>query len=326
MGQIKRFGRLEPVRLQLLWLHQAQFAGYYAASELGYFAAEGVDAIIRPRNTHQTPEEVVEYEQAEIGINWLPSLLHERSHGSGLINIAQLFQRSSMRLVAFKDSGIRGPQDLKGRKVAILAGGNQYEALAFLEKSGLERGKKIILFSEPLENGIQLLLDRQVDAAAVTIYHEYRQILDAGVPSDELVTMDMNDVKAAMLEDGLFAHEGWLTQPGNADLAARFLRASLKGWVYCRDHVEEAVDIVMKWKPEQGRAHQKWMLESVNSLIWPKEGTTPPLGKMEPDRFEETVARMRACGFLEERGIQDAYTHDVWMRAIEDRSEAEKAA
>ena len=175
------------VRLQLKWVTQAQFAGYYAAKAQGFYRAENLDVTIIP-GPDIVPEQVVA--GAELGIDWLPSLLSSREQGVPLVNIGQIFMYSGMRQLAFKTSGIKTPADLKGRKVAVWFGGNEFALLATLAKYKLDPQKDLTLVQQPFD--MNLLLQKQVDAAAAMTYNEYKQVLDAGVKPEDLVVIDFN--------------------------------------------------------------------------------------------------------------------------------------
>ncbi len=301
------------VRVQLKWVTQAQFAGYYAAKEKGYYDQENLDVTIQPGGPDIVPEQVVASGGAEFGIDWLPSLLSSRDQGVPLVNIAQIFQYSGMREVSFKDSGINTPADYKGKKVAVWLGGNEFELLATLKKYNLDKDKDIELVKQPFD--MKLLLDKQVAAAAAMTYNEYKQVLDAGVKADDLVVVDFNKEGTAMLEDGIFVKEDWLKDAKNRDIAARFLRASLKGWEFCRDKASECVDIVLKQSPTLGKDHQTWMMAEINKLIWgPPAPSTPP-GKMDPDAFKRTAQIALDFGVIKKAADDKAYTTEIYDMA-----------
>src|SRR5881628_4115822 len=202
--------------------------------------SEQLDVTIRPGGPDIVPEQVVAGGGAQFGIDWLPSLLSARDQGAPLVNIGQVFAYSGMREIAFKSSGIKGAGDLKGRRVAVWFGGNEFELLATLEKYKIDRNKDVTLVPQPFD--MNLLLQKKVDAAAAMTYNEYKQVLDAGVKPDDLVVIDFNKEGTAMLEDGIFAKADWISDAKNRDVAARFVRASLKGWEFCRDKPAECVD------------------------------------------------------------------------------------
>ena len=303
----------EPVTLQLKWVTQAQFAGYYAARAKGFYTAEGLDVTIRPGGPDIVPEQVVTGGGAQFGIDWLPSLLAAREQGAPLVNIAQVFAYSGMREIAFKSSGIKGPADLKGRKVAVWFGGNEFELLATLEKYNIDRHRDITLVHQPFD--MNLFVQKQVDAAAAMTYNEYKQVLDAGAKPEDLVVIDFNKEGTAMLEDGVFVRADWLRQGKNKEIAARFLRASLKGWELCRDRAAECVDIVLKESPALGRDHQTWMMAEINKLVWgpPAPKTSP--GKMDPEAFKRTADIAHRFGVIKKPAEPAAYTQEIWEMA-----------
>ena len=303
----------DKVTLQLKWVTQAQFAGYYAAKAKGFYTAEKLDVTIRPGGPDVVPEQVVAGGGAQFGIDWLPSLLSARDQGAPLTNIAQVFVYSGMRELAFKTSGIKGPADLRGRRVAVWFGGNEFELLATLEKYKIDRNKDVTLVQQPFD--MNLLLQKQVDAAAAMTYNEYKQVLEAGVKPDDLVVIDFNKEGTAMLEDGIFVRADWLRDPKNKPIAARFLRASLKGWEACRDKPAECVELVLKESPVLGRDHQTWMMAEINKLVWGPPVPKSPLGKMDPAAFKQTADIALKFGVIKKAADAGAYTHEVWELA-----------
>jgi NitT/TauT family transport system substrate-binding protein len=301
------------VRLQLKWVTQAQFAGYYAAKDKGYYDQENLDVTIQPGGPDIVPEQVVASGGAEFGIDWLPSLLSSRDQGVPLVNIAQIFQYSGMREVSFKDSGIQTPADYKGKKVAVWLGGNEFELLATLDKYKLDKDKDLELVKQPFD--MKLLLDKQVAAAAAMTYNEYKQVLDAGVKPEDLVVVDFNKEGTAMLEDGIFVKDDWLKDAKNKDIAARFLRASIKGWEFCRDNVNDCVDIVLKQSPTLGKEHQTWMMTEINKLIWGPPAPPAPAGKMDADAFKQTADIALKFGIIKKAADTNAYTTEIYDMA-----------
>ena len=301
------------VRLQLKWVTQAQFAGYYAAKSQGFYKAENLDVTIIPGGPDIVPEQVVAGRGAEFGIDFLPSLLSAREQGVPLVNIAQVFAYSGMRELAFKTSGIKTPADLKGRKVAVWFGGNEFALLATLAKYKLDPQKDLTLVQQPFD--MNLLLQKQVDAAAAMTYNEYKQVLDAGVKADDLVVIDFNKEGTAMLEDGVFAKADWIADAKNKDVAARFLRASLKGWALCKDKPAECVEIVLKESPVLGRDHQTWMMAEINKLVWGPPAPKSPLGKMDPAAYKQTAEIALKFGVIKKPAGDGAYTHEIWELA-----------
>ena len=303
----------DKITLQLKWVTQAQFAGYYAAKAKGLYTAEKLDVTIRPGGPDIVPEQVVAGGGAQFGIDWLPSLLSARDQGAPLVNIAQVFAYSGMREIAFKSSGIKGAADLKGKRVAVWFGGNEFELLATLEKHKIDRNKDVTLIQQPFD--MNLLLQKKVDAAAAMTYNEYKQVLDAGVKPDDLVVIDFNKEGTAMLEDGIFVKADWIADAKNKQVAARFLRASLKGWELCKDKPSECVEIVVKESPVLGRDHQTWMMAEINKLVWGPPAPKSPLGKMDPAAFKQTADIALKFGVIKKAAGDSAYTHEIWELA-----------
>jgi NitT/TauT family transport system substrate-binding protein len=301
---------MDQVTLQLKWVTQAQFAGYYAALEEGYYEDEGLDVTIKPGGPDIVPEQVVLGGQAEFGIDWLDNLLATRDQGGKIVNIAQVFARSGMTEVAFKDSGIDSIEDLKGKKVGVWLGGNEHKLLAALTKSGIDPKKDVKIVAQPFD--MNLLLNKEVDAAAAMTYNELAQVLEQENPEtgelyklSDLNVIKMSDVGTGALEDGIFATEEWLADEKNQDIAKRFLKASFRGWIFCRDNQEECLNHVLDSGPTLGEGHQRWQLNEVNALIWPNE---LGIGVMNPDDFENTAQIAKQYKIIKKPATDDAYT------------------
>ncbi len=308
-------GAMDKVTLQLKWVAQAQFAGYYAALEKEFYKAAGLDVTVKPGGPDIIPEQVVAGGGAQFGIDWLPSLLSAREQGTPLVNIAQVYQYSGMREIAFKTTGIKTVNDLRGKKVAVWFGGNEFELLATLDKYHINRDKDVTLVKQPFD--MNLLLNHQVAAAAAMTYNEYHQVLEAGVRPEDLVVIDFNKEGTAMLEDGIFSTESWLKDAGHKQIAARFLHAAFQGWIYCRDHPGDCVDFVLKQDATgvMSKQHQTTMMAEVNKLVWGPPAPAHSIGYMEPEAFGRTAAIALKFGVIKKPAGDGAYTHTIWETA-----------
>ena len=238
------------VSLQLQWAPQAQFAGYFAAQEQGYFAAENLTVNMLPGGPTVIPQAVGSQANGpEFTISWVPKVLEAREQGSDLVDIAQVFQRSGTLSVSWVKSAITDPCQFAGKKIGVWDFGNEYEVTAAATNCGLTPGlesggdpktqfQKVI---QPFD--MTLLLSNQIDVAEAMIYNEYAQVLEATNPEtgalyqpSDLNVINYNDFRTAMLQDAIFARAAWLAEDGNRDIAVRFVRAALKGWIYCRDN------------------------------------------------------------------------------------------
>jgi NitT/TauT family transport system substrate-binding protein len=309
-------GTPDKVTLQLKWVAQAQFAGYYAALDQGFYKAENLDVTLRPGGPDISPEQVVAGKQAEFGLDWLASLLATREQGTPLVNIAQMFKFAGMRELSWKDTKISSPADWKGKKVAVWFFGNEYDLLATLAKYNIDKDKDVTIVQQPFD--MNLLLNKEVDAAAAMTYNELYQVLSAGHKIDELNIIDYNKEGTAMPEDGIFARADWLADAKNKDIAARFLRASFKGWEYCRDNADACVDIVLKNDASgvMTKDAQKWQMVEINKLVWGDPvDPNAKIGYMEPELFKRGADTALQFSVIKKPAEDAAYTHEIWDMA-----------
>ncbi len=308
------------VRLQLQWVPQAQFAGYFAAERQGYFAAENLTVQILPGGPDVIPQVVGSAPDGpEFTISWVPKVLQARESGSDLVDIAQIFQRSGTLSVSWKDTGITGPADFAGKKVGVWDFGNEFEVTAGALKQGLVAGTDYEKVIQPFD--MSLLINRQIDVAEAMIYNEYAQLLETTNPEtgalyspDDLNVIDWNDYRVAMLQDAIFARAAWLAEGNNRDVAIRFVRASLKGWIYCRDHAADCIQYTTDAGSTLGAGHQAWMMNEINALIWP---SPDGIGVLNPIFYQQTIRVARDTGILTAAPSLDAYDQTIAQAAIE---------
>ena len=287
-----RTQKLDKVTLQLKWVTQAQFAGYYAAVAKGYYKQFGLDVSLKVGGPSITPETVVASGQAQVGVDWVPSLLAARDTGTNLVSIGQMFSRSGMTEISFKNSGITSVAKMKGKKVGVWCCGNQFELFAALTKNGIDPNNKsdVTIFNQPFT--MTDFLSKRIDAAAAMTYNELAQVLESKNPSTgnlytlkDLNVIPMQAQGTAMLEDNLFTTQDWLN--GHRDIAMRLVAASERGWIYCRDHVQDCTNIVVKNGTALPAGHQLWMMNEINKLIWP---STQGIGITNAAAFKTTAA------------------------------------
>ncbi|HEY6585212.1 MAG TPA: ABC transporter substrate-binding protein [Gaiellaceae bacterium] len=313
-------GDKDAVTLQSKWVPQAQFAGYYAALDQGYYDDENLDVTIKPGGPDIVPEQVVLGGQAEFGIDWLDSLLATRDKGQDIVNIAQVFTRSGMTEVTWKDSGLDQITDLKGKKVGVWLGGNEHKLFAALNKNGIDPQTDTKIVAQPFD--MNLFLNREIDAAAAMTYNELAQVLetknkDTGKlhTMDELNVMKMSDLGTGALEDGVFVKGDWIADENNQDIAKRFLKASFRGWIYCRDNPDDCLRIVLDNGPTLGEGHQRWQLNEVNALIWP---ASKGIGIMDPQSFKITNDIALSGKVIKNPASDDAYRTDLAQAAVDE--------
>ncbi|MBV8794766.1 MAG: ABC transporter substrate-binding protein [Hyphomicrobiales bacterium] len=305
----------DKVTLQLKWVTQAQFAGYYVAKDKGFYKAEGLDVTIKPGGPDVAPEQVLAGGGADVVVDWLPAALAAREKGAPMVNIAQPFKRSGLELTCLASTGIKKPEDLKGRTLGVWFYGNEYPFLNWMSKlhfktDGSADGVKVV------KQGFNVdpLLQKQADCISTMTYNEYWQVIDAGYKPDQLVVFNYTDEGVSTLEDGLFAMEDKLKDPAFVDKMARFVRASMKGWDYARAHPDEAVKIVLDNDSTgaQTEHHQTQMMSEVNKLT---EGSDGRLDKAAYDRTVKTLLTGGSDPVISKEPV-GAYTTAVTDKAL----------
>ena len=305
----------DEVRLQLQWVTQAQFAGYYVALEKGYYSDEDLDVTILPGGPDIAPPQVLAGGGADAMLNWMPSALAAREKGLPVVNIAQPFKSSGLMLTCWKDTGIKSPSDFKGKTIGVWFYGNEYPFLSWMSQEGIstDGGKDGITV---LRQGFNVdpLLQRQADCISTMTYNEYGQVLDAGVSEDELVTFKYEDQGVATLEDGMYVLEDNLKDPAFADKMVRFVRASMKGWKYAEANPKEAAGIVLDYDETgaQTEAHQVRMMGEIAKL------TAGSNGSLDPSDFDRTVSTLMAGGSdpVITKKPSGAWTHAITDAAL----------
>ena len=314
------------VRLQLQWVTQAQFAGYFAAADQGYYKDEGLDVQILEGGVDIVPQTVLAQGQADYAIAWVPKALASREQGAQITDVAQVFARSGTLQVSFKDKGISSPSDLKGKKVGNWGFGNEYELFAGMTGAGLDPAKDVTLVQQQFD--MQALLKGDIDAAQAMTYNEYAQVLEAKNPATgklyqpgDFSTINWNDVGTAMLQDAVWADTAKLQDDqAYQDTTVKFLTAALKGWVFCRDNPEKCRDIVVARGSKLGKSHQLWQMNEINQLIWP---STSKIGLVDQTAWNQTVdiaqktKNAEGATVLTKAPEGMAYTNDYVQKALD---------
>ncbi|MCZ4261827.1 ABC transporter substrate-binding protein [Limimaricola sp. G21655-S1] len=307
---------LDKVRLQLQWVTQAQFAGYYVALEEGFYEEEGLDVEILPGGPDIAPPQVLAGGGADVMLNWMPSALAAREKGLPVVNIAQPFASSGLMLTCWKDTGITGPQDFKGKTIGVWFFGNEYPFLSWMSQEGIptEGGEDGVTV---LKQGFNVdpLIQRQADCISTMTYNEYGQVLDAGISEDELVTFKYEDMGVATLEDGMWVLEENLEDPEFVDKMIRFVRASMKGWKWAEENPEDAAQIVLDYDETgaQTEAHQVRMMGEIAKLT---EGSD---GSLDETAYQRTVDTLLAGGSdpVISAVPEGAFTHEITDAALQ---------
>ena len=283
-------GELTKIKLQLQWSAQAQFAGYYAAVDQNYYKDAGLDVEIVEGGTDIVPQDALSAGDVDYAISWVPKVLGSIEKGAKITDVAQIFERSATTQISMKDKNITEPAQLAAKKVGSWGYGNEWELFAGMQKAGVNLGD-ITLIQQAFDmNGF---LDGDIDAAQAMTYNEYAQVLETKNPKtgelyqpEDLNVIDWNKVGTAMLQDAIWANSEMLSDPAYQDQTTRFIKASIKGWVYARDNPQEAAKIVTAAGSQLGESHQLWMTNEINKLIWP---STAGIGMIQDSAWQRTV-------------------------------------
>ena len=317
---------LTPVKLQLQWFTQAQFAGYYAAQDQGFYEAMCLDVTILEGAVDIAPHVVLANGESDFAISWVSKALAGREGGANIVDIAQIFQRSGTLQVSFKDKNITSAADFAGKNIGNWGFGNEFEIFAALTEAGLDPAKDVTLVQQQFD--MAGLLSGDIDAGEAMTYNEYAMVLEAVNPATgELYTADdfnvisYEDAGVGMLQDAIWASgERLVSDAAYADTAARFVAASLQGWAYCRDNVEACRDIVLAKGSKLGASHQLWQMNEVNKLVWPAAGG---VGFIDDAAWNRTASLSQETKNLEGGTVltaapdAEAYTNDIVTEALD---------
>jgi NitT/TauT family transport system substrate-binding protein len=283
---------LVPVSLQLQWFTQAQFAGYFAAQDKGFYEDLCLDVDIVEGGVEIVPQTQLANGDVDFALAWVPKALASREAGADIVNIAQIYQRSGTLQVSFVEAGITTPEDFAGKKIGNWGFGNEYEVFAAIGQAGLDPATDVDLVGQQFD--MVALLDGSIDAAEAMTYNEYAQVLEAVNPDtgelyqpEDFNVISYEEIGVGMLQDAIWADAARLADDAEyKDTATRFVAGSMQGWTYCRDNVEECRDIVVASGSTLGASHQLWQMNEVNKLIWP---SADGIGYINQDAWDRTV-------------------------------------
>ena len=305
----------DDVTLQLKWVTQAQFAGYYVALEKGFYEEEDLNVTIKPGGPDIAPTQVIAGGGADVTVEWMPAALSAREKGLPLVNIAQPFKSSGMMLTCRKDAGVTSTDDFAGKTLGVWFFGNEFPFLSWMSQLGIstDGGDAGVTV---LKQGFNVdpLLQNQAACVSTMTYNEYWQVIDAGLSPDDLTVFKYEDQGVATLEDGLYVLEDKLADPAFEDKMVRFVRASMKGWKYAEENPDEAADIVLEYDASgaQTEEHQRRMMGEIAKL------TAGSDGALDPADYERTVQSLLSGGSdpVISKAPEGAWTHAITDKAL----------
>ena len=305
----------DKVTLQLKWVTQAQFAGYYVAADKGFYAEEGLDVEIKPGGPDIAPPQVLAGGGADVILDWMPSALATREKGLPLVNIAQPFKSSGMMLTCRKDTGIKTPEDFRGKTVGVWFFGNEYPFLSWMSQLGIPTdgsAEGVTVLKQGFN--VDPILQGQAACISTMTYNEYWQVIDAGLSADDLVVFKYEDQGVATLEDGIYVLESALDDDAFKDRMVRFVRASMKGWKWAEENPDDAAEIVLENDATgaQTEKHQKRMMGEIAKL------TAGSSGALDPADYERTVETLLKGGSdpVITMAPEGAWTHAITDEAL----------
>ena len=295
--------------LQLKWVPQAQFAGYYTAQDRGFYASEGLDVEIREGGPMM--DTAAAAGQVDIIVDWMPAALEAREHGVPIVNIAQPFKRSASALACRRDKGIMVPEDLRGHTIALGINGDEIPFLAWMANLGIpvDGGSEGVTMIEKGAYNVAELLSKTAACIHVTMYNSYRLLLEGGFTPHDMTVFRFEDEGVATLEDGLYVVEGRLQDPLFVDRVVRFVRASMRGWTWSLENVDAAVGIIMEQAPKGATTidHQRYMLENVGDLLRTESWRLDPA---DYDRTVNILLKFHSHPIITQKPDQ-AWTHQI---------------
>ena len=305
----------DDVTIQLKWVTQTQFAGYYVAQDKGFYKDEGLNVTIKPGGPDIGPMQVLAGGGADVVVDWMPSALAAREKGVPAVNIAQPFKSSGMMLTCRKDRGVNSTADLKGKNLGVWYYGNEYPFLSWMNKLGLATdgsSNGVTVFKQGWD--ILPLTQGDADCVSTMVYNEYWQVLAEGLKPEELTVFKYEDEGVATLEDGLYILEDNLKNSDFVDKMVRFVRASMKGWKYAENNPGEAAEIVVDNDDSGAQTvdHNTIQMGEISKL------TAGSNGSLDPADYERTVSSLMTGGSdpVITKKPQGAWTHVITDAAL----------
>ncbi|MEA3331266.1 MAG: diguanylate cyclase [Campylobacterota bacterium] len=246
--------QLEKVSLQLQWLDQFQFAGYYVAKEKGFYEDVGLEVEIKKFNYKTSTTDEVLNKKTTYSVGRL-SLIIDKSNGKNIVLLASIFQSSPSVLVATKDSNINSVKDFQNKKIMLTDDIMITAALQAMANKNNISLENMIKMEHSLD--IKDLINKKTDLMAIYISNEPYILREKGI---EYTIFDPKDYGFDFYSDFLFTSNEEVQN--HRERTINFKNASLKGWEYAFSHMQESVDIILKKYNSQNKTKEALLFEA----------------------------------------------------------------
>ena len=293
----------ERIVLQLKWVNQFQFAGYYAAVEKGFYKAAGLDVELRPNGyngSFVSPVDAVLKGDAQYGIS-NSGLVLDYLNGKPVVVLAATLQHSAVSWIVLEKSGIRSIHDMAKKR--LMTAFPLTESLELLEPFRAEGIPPSKLQLVPTGFDLQPLIDGEIDAYDGYVTNEPFLLEEKGIPYR---LIDPRTYGIDFYGDVLFTSQSELN--AHPERVAAFRKASMDGWRYAMAHPEEIIDlIIQKYAPQKTRDHLRFEAKAMWNLMQPD---IIEIGHMNPGRWLRIAEVMTEHQRIIDEPMLNRFTYD----------------
>jgi NitT/TauT family transport system substrate-binding protein len=285
----------EPVIFRLNFTPWGMHAQYYAALKQGFYAAEGLDVEIRPAAAGQRNEALIATGREQLGVTNADSFVLARATGLPVVAVMADQPDTPFSIFALKSSNITKPQDLKGKKLAWLQANIKGLVDPLLKAGGLTRSD-IQYIEVGRGTEVQILAAGQVDAALGYYYGQPLTLEMRGFPTD---VMPLKDYGVQFYGTVIYTSDSFAK--AKAATVEKFLRATLKGLMWTKDHVEEAMNEVIAVAPDRDHALESRKLRMIYDLYAASPDYKERFGAMVPAKWQSSIDILAEGGDLQRK-------------------------
>ncbi|MCF7793537.1 MAG: ABC transporter substrate-binding protein [Candidatus Cloacimonetes bacterium] len=289
------FAESVPIKMELHWFPQAQFAGFIMAYEQGMYEDAGIDMQLSFSDGVGSPLTKMLDGEIDFCTAWLSQTIALKSEGADILNFCQVLQKSSLMLVSKKESGIEKPEDMKGKKISLWSGDFTIQPKAFFNKFQIDY--------IPIKQSYNIygFLAEAWDVASAMYYNEYYKMILSGANEDELNKFFFSDYDLNFPEDGIYTTNKTYTK--NPELTHKICEISLKGWEFAFQNEEETLITILKYcdeyKMQTNYAAQKWMLNVIEESIKYQTGEKrTSWGNLKEDDYYKVAEILKQQGII----------------------------